>query len=79
MTELELFGILLLLAFTIFLNMSLYIHSLKTVTEGEITTNIRKLKAYDWLPQLREDKTYKTLLVYNQKVRKTIGNFSTKN
>lgn len=74
----ELIGVLLLLAFVTFLNIALYIPSLITVTEEEITANMRKLKTYDWFQQLTEDKTYKTLLTYNQKVRKMIGNFSTK-
>lgn len=74
----ELIGVLLLLAFVTFLNIALYIPSLITVTEEEITANMRKLKTYDWFQQLTEDETYKKLLTYNQKVRKMIGNFSTK-
>lgn len=47
------------------------------VTGEDIVENIRHLKKHQWFKDYLNDETYKSLIISNKYVRKTIGKFNT--
>lgn len=74
----ELLYYIFLILFIIFLNVVLYLPSLFTVTEEEVTENIRSLKRQSWFQQLLQHEHYNKLIVHDTAVRRTIGKFNQK-
>lgn len=74
----ELLYYIFLIAFVIFLNIALYLPSYFTVSEEEITENLRLLKRQSWFQQLLQDERYNKLIVHDKDVRSVIGKFNSK-
>lgn len=74
----ELLFYILLILFVIFLNIALYLPSYFSVSEEDVTENIRLLRRQAWFQQLLQYDPYHALIVHDSEVRRTIGKFNKK-
>lgn len=74
----ELLYYIFLIFFIIFLNIALYLPGYFTVSEEEITENLRSLKRQSWFQQLLQDESHSKLIVHDKDVRNVIGKFNSK-
>jgi len=59
------------------LNFSIYLPFFKP-SEEDVTRNINELKKYEWFKDLYKDEKNAHLIIYDLKVRRSIGKFNIK-